>query len=99
MVTLTSMDELGYPVEFPEGKTKAVILLIHETPDKEIEQFKGKDDELLLKDHHALLNRLKDSKKKKYKFATPPWTPDMEVVGIMGEGQANKNDNGASGEV
>ena len=98
MVTLTNMYDLGYPVEFPEGKLKPAVLLIHETPDTEIKQYKEKDNELLLKAHCALMNRLKDSKKK-YKFASPPWTPAMEVVENMGQGQDNDSDNGAASEV
>ena len=34
------MEDLGYSVDFPEGKLKAAVLLIHETPDKEMKQLK-----------------------------------------------------------
>ena len=47
--------------------------------------------ELLLKAHRDL-NRLKDPKKK-YKFASPPWTSAMEVVENMGQGQDNDSGN------
>ena len=83
MVTLTNMYDLGYPVEFPEGKLKPAVLLIHETPDTEMKQYKENDNELLLKAHRVLLNCLKDSKKK-YTFASPLLTPAMEVVENMG---------------
>ena len=98
MVALTNMYDLRYPVEFPEGKLKPAVLLIHETPDTGTRQYKGKDNELLLKAHRALLDCLKDSKKK-YKFASPHWAPAMEVVENMGQEQDNDSDNGAASEV
>ena len=91
------MEDLGYSVDFLEGKLKAAVLLIHEPQTKKWNSQK-KDNELLLKAHRGLLNRLEDSRKK-YKFATPPWTPEMKVVGNMGQGQDNENDNGVSSTV
>ena len=51
-------------------------------------QYKENDVQLMLKAHHEILDRLKDSKNK-YNFATPPWTPAMEVVVNMNDGQDN----------
>ena len=94
-VTETKVDEHDYPVDFPDGKRAPAVLRIHETSDEIMKKVTAVDKKLLKMGHHLILDGLKDSNKN-YKFASPPWTPAMEIVGNMGDEKDNQGDSGTT---
>ena len=73
LVTSTRMDELEYPVEFPQGRQAPVVLRIPKSS--------------LMRAHHLILDSRKNTQGK-YTTGKPLWTPtggDADVESGDGE--------------
>ena len=87
LVTSTRMDELEYPVEFPQGRQAPVVLRIHETSDDVMKILKRDGKSSLMRAHHLILDSRKNTQGK-YTIGKPLWTPtggDADVESGDGE--------------
>ena len=91
MATSTKMDDLGYPVEFPEGRKAPVVLRIHETPDDVMKILKS-DGKRSLKRAHDLILESRKNKKGNYIIGQPLWTPGGDFDIESGEGETRNED-------
>ena len=86
LVISTKMDDLGYPVEFPDGKRSAVVLRIHETPDNVMKNLKSDGKNSLQRAHDYILQSRKN-KKENYIIGNPLWTPRSDCDIDSGDGK------------
>ena len=74
LVTSTKMDEVGYPVDFPEGKSAPIVLSIHEMSDKAMKTLKD-DGKKSLQKAHDLILKCRKNMQGNYIIGQPLWTP------------------------
>ena len=80
------MDDMGYPVEFPEGKRAAVVLRIHETPDNVMKILKS-DGRISLQRAHDYILQSRKNKKGNYIIGNLLWTPHSDCDIDSGDGE------------
>ena len=68
------IDQLDYPLDWPEGPDGSLVLRVHQTTDEEMKVHVRRSKDILKEVHGEHHDEQKDGRN--YKIHSPPWVPN-----------------------